>query len=165
MKMHEEKVKRALDARLASLSASPERRARIRAAALKEEERTMKRKWTVGVALAAVLVLSLTGAALAISGNLFELFAQRDARYQGVADQAAVVTEAPARIEDAALGTVRAYVDSAYYDGQSLTLTIAVENARRAVAWAPSSEELAQMTQGELLPSPVTEEERLLLEA
>ena len=73
----EEKVKRALDARLASLSASPERRARIRAAALKEEERTMKRKWTVGVALAAVLVLSLTGAALAISGNLFELFAQR----------------------------------------------------------------------------------------
>ena len=165
MKMYEEKVKRALDARLASLSASPERRARIRAAALKEEERTMKRKWTVGVALAAVLVLSLTGAALAISGNLFELFAQRDARYQGVADQAAVVTEAPARIEDAALGTVRAYVDSAYYDGQSLTLTIAVENARRAVAWTPSSEELAQMTQGELLPSPVTEEERLLLEA
>ena len=85
----------------------------------------------------------LVGAALAVGSHLFARFAQKDERYAGVLDQVVSVTEAPATVQDETLGTVVARVDSAYYDGQTLALTIAVENARRISEWTPAEEEKA----------------------
>ena len=128
-----ETIRKALDARLSPLSASPRRRERIRTAARKEPNPSFRKKG--GFVLAIALLLALAGAALAVSTNLFARFAQNDRRYEGVLDQVTDVTEKPASVLDEKLGMVSARVDSAYYDGQTLTLTIAVENARRISEW------------------------------
>lgn len=147
--VNEESVKRALDARLSVLSALPQRRARILNAALKKEEPIMKKRITAGAAIVLAALLVLTGAALAVGSNLFSRFAARDVRYETIQESAVSVTEPPTSVEDDAIGTIRAYVDSAYFDGQSLTLTLVLENARSAQEWTPTSEELAQMETGE----------------
>ena len=143
--VNKESVQRALDARLSALSASPQRRARIRAAAFAKEETETRRKFAAGLIFALAALLALTGAALAVKTNLFARFAVRDARYEAVLDQTADVTEAPAIVRDERLGETRAYVDSAYYDGRSLTLTFALENRRSAEEWEPAPEEKARM--------------------
>ena len=136
-----ETIRKALDARLSPLSASPRRRERIRTAARKEPNPSFRKKG--GFVLAIALLLALAGAALAVGTNLFARFAQNDRRYEGVLDQVTDVTERPASVLDEKLGMVSARVDSAYYDGQTLTLTIAVENARRISEWTPAEEEKA----------------------
>lgn len=161
-----ETIRQALDARLSPLSASPGRRARIRAAAVRKEKRVGKRR-KMSFALTVALLLALAGAALALGTNLFARFAQKDERYAGVLDQVTEVTERPETVQDETLGTVSARVDSAYYDGQSLTLTIAVENARSLSEWTPTAEEQALMTADDdpAFPVPATEEERRVLAA
>ena len=161
-----ETIRRALDARLSPLSASPGRRARIRAAAARKEKRLGKRRG-MSFALTVALLLALAGAALALGTSLFARFAQNDERYAGVLDQVTEVTEKPETVQDETLGTVSARVDSAYYDGQSLTLTIAVENARSLSEWTPTAEEQALMTADDDLsfPVPAAEEERRILSA
>ena len=79
--VNKESVQRALDARLSALSASPQRRARIRAAAFAKEETETRRKFAAGLIFALAALLALTGAALAVKTNLFARFAVRDARY------------------------------------------------------------------------------------
>lgn len=118
-------------------------------------------------ALTVALLLALAGAALALGTSLFARFAQNDERYAGVLDQVTEVTEKPETVQDETLGTVSARVDSAYYDGQSLTLTIAVENARSLSEWTPTAEEQALMTADDDLsfPVPAAEEERRILSA
>lgn len=161
-----ETIRRALDARLSPLSASPGRRARIRAAAARKEKRLGKRRG-MSFALTVALLLALAGAALALGTSLFARFAQNDERYAGVLDQVTEVTERPETVQDETLGTVSARVDSAYYDGQSLTLAIAVENARSLSEWTPTAEEQALMTADDDLsfPVPATEEEWRVLAA
>ena len=168
MRIDEETVKRALDGRLAPLRATPERQTRICAAAMKKEEPIVKKKMTAGFVLGIALVVALAGVALAVGESLFARFAQRDTPYQGVLDQVTTVTEAPTTVQDEALGTARAYVDSAYYDGETLTLVFAVEHAHRAVLWMPDEGELAQMTPAEpdeAQPLAETEEERTVTAA
>lgn len=143
--VNEESVKRALDARLSALSASPQRRARILNAAQEKEEPIMKKKITAGAALVLAALLMLTGAALAVGSNLFSRFAARDVRYETIQESAVSVTEPPTSVEDDDVGTIRTYVDSAYFDGQSLTLALVLENARSAQEWMPTPEELARM--------------------
>ena len=161
-----ETIRRALDARLSPLSASPGRRARIRAAAARKEKRLGKRRG-MSFALTVALLLALAGAALALGTSLFARFAQNDERYAGVLDQVTEVTEKPETVQDETLGTVSARVDSAYYDGQSLTLAIAVENARSLSEWTPTAEEQALMTADDdpAFPVPATEEEWRVLAA
>ena len=110
-----ETIRKALDARLSPLSASPRRREGIRAAVAQREKKPIPKRRSLVLAVA--LLLALAGAALAVSTNLFARFARHDPRYLGVLDQVADVTEAPATVRDDALGTVSARVDSAYYDG------------------------------------------------
>ena len=161
-----ETIRRALDARLSPLSASSGRRARIRAAAARKEKRLGKRRG-MSFALTVALLLALAGAALALGTSLFARFAQNDERYAGVLNQVTEVTEKPETVQDETLGTVSARVDSAYYDGQSLTLAIAVENARSLSEWTPTAEEQALMTADDDLsfPAPAAEEERRVLAA
>lgn len=145
MMVNKDSVRRAMDARLSGLTASPERRARIRNAALSKAEPKMKRKITAALAFALAALLLLAGAALAVKTNLFARFAARDARYGEILEQVTEVAETPAAVEDEKLDAARAYVDSAYYDGQTLTLAFVVENGKYAETWTPTAEELAQM--------------------
>ena len=164
-----ETIRKALDARLSPLSASPRRREGIRAAVAQREKKPIPKRRSLVLAVA--LLLALAGAALAVGTNLFARFAQNDRRYEGVLDQVTDVTEAPATVRDDALGTVSARVDSAYYDGQTLTLTIAVENARRISEWTPAEEEKALLKpeEGARPATPQTamteEEKRIMADA
>lgn len=105
----------------------------------------MKKKITAGAAIVLAALLLLTGAALAVGSNLFSRFAARDVCYETIQESAVSVTEPTTSVEDDASGTIRAYVDSAYFDGQSLTLALVLENARSAQEWTPTPEGLAQM--------------------
>ena len=162
-----ETIRKALDARLSPLSASPRRRERIRIVIGQREKKPIPKRRSLVLAVA--LLLALAGAALAVGTNLFARFAQNDRRYEGVLDQVTDVTEKPASVQDEKLGMVSARVDSAYYDGQTLTLTIAVENARCIAEWTPTEDEKALLIpdngDGPELPLATTEEERRLLSA
>ena len=164
-----ETIRKALDARLSPLSASPRRRECIRAAVAQKEKKPIPKRRSLVLAVA--LLLALAGAALAVGTNLFARFAQNDRRYEGVLDQVTDVTEKPASVLDEKLGMVSARVDSAYYDGQTLTLTIAVENARRISEWTPTEEEKALLKpeEGARPATPQTamteEEKRIMADA
>ena len=104
--------------------------------------RKMKKKMPISFALAAVLlIVSVT--ALAVGTNLFSYFSERDARYGKLAEQAGNVTAAPVEVDSKELGTVNARIDSAYYDGESLSVGFIIENASRIEAYTPTAEELA----------------------
>ena len=162
-----ETIRKALDARLSPLSASPRRREGIRDAVAQREKKPIPKRRSLVLAVA--LLLARAGAALAVGMNLFARFAQNDRRYEGVLDQVTDVTEKPAAVQDEKLGAVSARVDSAYYDGQTLTLAIAVENARCIEEWTPTEDEKALLMpddgDGPELPQATTEEERQLLSA
>lgn len=164
-----ETIRKALDARLSPLSASPRRREGIRDAVAQREKKPIPKRRSLVLAVA--LLLALAGAALAVGTNLFARFAQNDRRYEGVLDQVTDVTEKPASVLDEKLGMVSARVDSAYYDGQTLTLTIAVENARRISEWTPTEEEKALLKpeEGARPATPQTamteEEKRIMADA
>ena len=164
-----ETIRKALDARLSPLSASPRRREGIRAAVAQREKKPIPKRRSLVLAVA--LLLALAGAALAVGTNLFARFAQNDRRFEGVLDQVTDVTEKPASVLDEKLGMVSARVDSAYYDGQTLTLTIAVENARRISEWTPTEEEKALLKpeEGARPATPQTamteEEKRIMADA
>ena len=151
-------VRHAMNARLSGLTASEERRARIRNAALSKDEPRMQRKIAAILAFALAALL-LAGAALAAKANLFARFAARDARYEGVLEQVTEVKEMPAAVEDEKVGAVRAYVDSAYYDGRTLTLALVVENGKHAEMWTPTEEELSQMEESDADDFPLFEDE------
>ncbi|MDR0898235.1 MAG: hypothetical protein LBN04_10310 [Oscillospiraceae bacterium] len=137
MKLTDERIREALDHRLSALN-DPMRPVRIMNRIAEEEAIYMKKKMSRALALAVMSVLVLTTAALAATGNLFELFGQRDPRYTHVAGQATIsTTDAP--------GTMPLHFDSAYYDGLSLTATIAAENPPEVSAYTPTAEELAAM--------------------
>ena len=124
----------------------------------------MKRKMPFSVALVAILILTSV-TALAVGTNLFNYFANQDARYGKVAEQAANVTAAPVDVESDALGNVNARIDSAYYDGQNLSVAFIIENSTRIEVYTPSADELANV-QPALDPLPVvgnTEEEQRIL--
>ena len=64
-----ETIRKALDARLSPLSASPRRREGIRAAVAQREKKPIPKRRSLVLAVA--LLLALAGAALAVSTNLF----------------------------------------------------------------------------------------------
>ena len=65
----------------------------------REERPVMKRKISVGLLVAIIAALALTGAALAVGLNLFELFGKRDARLAQIADNAVLETDMPGEVE------------------------------------------------------------------
>lgn len=140
----EEDVRRAMDARLSALDADPARRTRVMRLIEKEEE-PVKRKMTLSLAFALIAALALAGVAWAASINVFEYFASHDARLAPIAQDAVPATETPLSVESDELGESAVRFDSAYYDGQTLLVGIALENAHRAEPFEPTAEELAAM--------------------
>ena len=126
----------------------------------------MKRKMPISVALAAILILTSV-TALAVGTNLFHYFANQDARYGKIAEQAANVTAAPVEVNSDELGKVDARIDSAYYDGQSLSVAFIIENSMRIEEYTPAEGELAnvQPVIDPVRPLGSTEEEQRILAA
>ena len=152
-----DEIRRAMEARLAALEGSPERRARIRArieATESKEEPVMKRKLSMAVALAAALVL-LGGTALAagLGLNLFEYFGNTYERWAELAGRSVLATEAPFTVEHEALGNVEAKITNAYYDGQQLLVAYAVEEGKKFEPWTPTEEERAKLRLDEWRPA------------
>lgn len=142
-----DEIRRALDARLAALEASPERRARIRArieATERKEEPVMRRKFSMAVALVTALVL-LGGTALAagLGLNLFEYFGRVEKDWADIAERAVLETEAPVTIEHETLGAVEAVVTNAYYDGEKLLVAYMVQDGDQMDYWAPTDKQTA----------------------
>ncbi len=170
--LDKELVRRSLDARLAALQPDEARRRRIISAALQASgthkvkgEKMMRSKLSTGVLLVLVLLLSCGSVAVAMGLNLFEHFGMSDPRYAQVAENALLTTSQPVRLEDGTLGQVNAYFDSAYFDGLSLHVAMAVEHQQYTEAWQPTPEELASMLPEEndgSLPMPVIEQQDIL---
>ncbi len=151
--LDKELVQRSLDARLAALQPNEARRQRIVTAVLQSSvthkvkgKKIMKSKLSTGIMVMLILLLSCGSVALAVGLNLFEHFGMSDPRYAQVAENAQLTTSQPVRMEDKALGQVNAYFDSAYFDGLSLHVAMAVEHQQYTETWQPTPEELAAMT-------------------
>ena len=143
-----DEIRRAMDARLAALEDSPERRARIRArieAMEREEEPIVKRRLSVATALVMALML-LGGTALAagLGLNLFEILGEKDERWRSVADKSLLVTQMPVTTQHDVLGEMVATMTNAYYDGQTLGIAYALKNWRCYEPWMPTEEEKAE---------------------
>ena len=111
----------------------------------REEQSVMKRKMTAALLAAIIALLTLTGAALAVGMNLFDLFGKRDARLSQIAPQAELATEKPGEVETKELGKTAVEILNAYYDGQSLIVAYTEEIARRFEPFTPTDAELAKM--------------------
>lgn len=146
MRIDDKGIRDAMDSRLSALNASAGRRERIRAKIHQEKEPVVRKRITVGMALAIVVLLALAGVALAASLNLFEYFGRNDARLKEIAPEATLATESPETVESGSLGTTVATIHSAYYDGQSLLVAYSIENGTRTERFTPSGEQLARMT-------------------
>lgn len=148
MKLDDHAIEQALERRLSGLRADPARRARIRESIKQAEEEPiiMKRKLSVGLVLALAAALAVAGAALALGLNLFEHFSGQDQRYAEIAPLAEITPDAAARVETDALGTTKAAIVNAYFDGDSLLVGYRIENATRTEAFTPTTEQLARMT-------------------
>lgn len=170
--LDKELVQRSLDARLAALQPNEARRQRIVTAVLQSSathkvkgKKTMKSKLSTGILVMLILILSCGSVALAVGLNLFEHFGMSDPRYAQVAENTQLTTSQPVHLEDKALGQVNAYFDSAYFDGLSLHVAMAVEHQQYAEAWQPTPEELAAMAPWEDTanpPMPAMEQQDIL---
>jgi len=149
----EEEVGRAMDARLSAMDADPARRQRIRES-ISKEEKSVKKKMTIGLAFA-LAALALMGAALAAGMNVFEYFAQRDARLAPLVQGVAPATETPLSVQTEALGTSTIRFDSAYYDGQNLLVGIVLENTEYIEPFEPTEAQLADMEKTARDPMPI----------
>ena len=111
----------------------------------KEAQPIMKKKLSVGLLAAIIAILVLTGAALAVGLNLFDVFGRNDERIARLAPQAGLATETPAKVMTEKTGMAQVEIVNAYYDGQSLIASYTAENARSFEPFTPTAEELAKM--------------------
>ena len=140
-----DEIRKAMEARLAALEGSPERRARIRArmeALERKEEPIMKRKFSVATALVmAVVMLGGTALAAGLGLNLFEYFGRMEKDWANIAEQAVLGTEAPVLVNHETLGAVEARITNAYYDGQKLLVAYMVQAGQRFDYWEPTAKQ------------------------
>lgn len=140
-----DEIRRAMEARLAALDGSPERRARIRArieALERKEEPIMKRKFSVATALVmAVVLLGGTALAAGLGLNLFEYFGRMEKDWANIAEKAVLGTEAPVLVSHETLGAVEAKITNAYYDGQKLLVAYMVQTGQRFDFWEPTEKQ------------------------
>lgn len=111
------------------------------------EKQTMKKKISaLAIAVAVLLSLALFGAVAELLGyNLFELFGKNDQRLAELAPRAALHDLSPITVENPELGAATAGINSAYYDGQSLIVSYAIENGDFLKEFTPTQEQLAGM--------------------
>ena len=136
-------VQGALDRYLSALAPTAARRARNRERIAKEEP-VMRKKLSVGLAVALVAALLLAGMGLAVGLNLFDVFGKDDERLSKVAEEAVLENVDAQSVESEALGTTQAAIENAYYDGHSLIVAYSLKNDTRVEEFAPTQEEMAQ---------------------
>lgn len=118
------------------------------------------------VSIMVLILLMLLGVtAVAVGINLYNYFSDRDSRLDHISEQAANVTADPAQLQSEHLGTVQARIDSAYYDGEYLSVGVVIENATRIERYTLTDEEIAkaEMVVDPLPPVTQTEEEQRIL--
>ena len=145
--LNEHNIREAVDNRLSGLAASEARRMRILRAANQErrEAKPMNsRKLIVVIALIAMLLTSAM--AVAETLNLFDFFGKEDARYAVLAPKATLEITEDVLIEHPHLGSVKAEIDSAYFNGEELMLAYRVYHSTYVEEYTPTEEEIAQMT-------------------
>lgn len=158
---NKQEIQRHIDRRLSGLNASAIRRARIRAAAEKEKQgnSAMRRGKTVVLMAAAAITVTLATIVIAESLNLFHLFGSNDARYENVAEQAALATALPQTIFDEQLGPISASIDSAYWDGLTLNVAFQIEQGIKYEIFTPDKETLRSMAPADPLPVAIDEKD------
>ena len=145
MRFDERMIRPSIDSRLSSLDADLARRTRIRKKIYKAEEPIMRKKLTTSAVFAVVLVLVLVGTAFAVGINLFDYFGNNHVRFKEIAPQTELAHEDVTEIRTDELGLTKVSFNSAYYDGQSLLISYAIENGAHTVSFEPSAEQLSTM--------------------
>ncbi len=145
--LNEQNIRQALDNRLSGLTASEARRMRIRAAVNQErrEATPVRSKKTLIIAIALIMVMLTSAIAVAEGLNLFDFFGKQDERFTLLAPEATLEITEDMLIEHPYLGSVKAEIDSAYFNGDELMLAYRISNATCAEEYNPSAEEIAQM--------------------
>lgn len=145
--LNEKNIRQALDRRLSGLTASEERRNAILQAARQEgrEDKPVRRKKTLIIAIALILAMLTSAAAVAETLNLFDFFGKEDARIAALAPKATLEISEPALIEHPYLGDVAVKIDSAYFDGLAMSMTYQIDNSLYAEEYTPTEEEIARM--------------------
>ena len=145
--LNEKNIRQALDRRLSGLTASEERRNAILQAARQErrEDKPVRSKKTLVIAIALILAMLTSAAAVAETLNLFDFFGKEDARIAALAPKATLEISEPALIEHPYLGDVAGKIDSAYFDGLGLSMTYQIDNSLYAEEYTPTEEEIARM--------------------
>jgi len=128
-------IRQAMDESFSGVYARPSVRRRVLERTKGEEK--VKRKVSYTLVLALTAMLALSGAAIAAGLNLFEFFARHDERYANVAADT-VVTDVVTFTMDGA----EIWIDSAYYDGYSMSVALAMRNAHTTVEYTPGKDEL-----------------------
>ena len=145
--LNEKNIRQALDRRLSGLTASEERRNAILQAARQErrEDKPVRSKKTLVIAIALILAMLTSAAAVAETLNLFDFFGKEDARIAALAPKATLEISEPALIEHPYLGDVAVKIDSAYFDGLAMSMTYQIDNSLYAEEYTPTEEEIARM--------------------
>lgn len=145
--LNEKNIRQALDRRLSGLTASEERRNAILQVARQEgrEDKPVRRKKTLIIAIALILAMLTSAAAVAETLNLFDFFGKEDARIAALAPKAMLEISEPALIEHPYLGDVAVKIDSAYFDGLAMSMTYQIDNSLYAEEYTPTEEEIARM--------------------
>lgn len=152
--LDEKKIREEIEKSLSPLAASSQRRMRIRAAVSEErqKETPMKRKISAAIIFALTATLLMASIALAEHLNLFGFFGEKDERYAAIAPEATLSISEPALLSHTYLGSVKAGIDSAYYDGLTLNLAYRIENSRFAEIYTPTPDEIAAMKKTDAAP-------------
>ena len=111
----------------------------------REERPVMKKKLSIGLLAAIIAILTLTGAALAVGLNLFDLFGRNDERLARIAPEAELATETPGEVETEEIGKSAVEIVNAYYDGESLIVAYTVDSAETFEPFTPTAEEIEKM--------------------
>ena len=119
-----------------------------------EEKPVMKKKLSMGLVLALILIL-LTCAALAVSGNVFGWFAENrngsgDGELFKKLDETSTnanETQFVAAATDEPYPAVEFTLSQSYYDGENLYIAYSLKGAQNVFdySWTPAQDELAQM--------------------
>ena len=148
--INEKEFQNQINRRLSGITASEQRRMRIRAKINSErkDSQPMKRTFSKALIFTAIAVFLMATVALAEYFNLFDFFGERDGRYTAVAPYATLTITEPVLVEHPNLGSAAASIDSAYFDGLSLNLAFRITHGQKAEEYTPSEAELALMEKG-----------------
>lgn len=114
---------------------------------ISREERShpVKRKLTLSLAAAILVLLMLAGAALAVGMNLFEHFGKEEERLSAIAPQTELENISSVSVSSDVLGETRTVLNNAYYDGKNLIVAFTQENSECYAPFEPTQAQLAQM--------------------